>query len=685
MIAKSPFRNIRRDAGFAFILLFASFASYSNALHNNFMMDDYGLLIQDTRAHNIRYLFTNFIPDFRHMLNIEGSVGDVYYRPLPHVLFMLCFLSFGLEPLGYHLVNLLLLFLCALALYVFLKLLFNNTPLAFLTSLIFVVHPVNGVMVNYITASAFGVQVLAMLLSLMTFMLATEEKRMAPRWALQGLSLFLFLAALFCHETSLALPFYLVALLFVRDKYDLKQMTLLSVPYFILAGGYFVFRMYFASIKVSILDKIAQFDISCLDYLASFGKVIVWYLQKLVTLDGIVLIWATAPVREYAWGWLLALLAIVCLIGTMIKKYGRSDARTLGLLWFVTGFLPVSFACLFQPAIGIMMEPHWTLFANIGFFLWVAYGLLLIKEKWNAWIGTLVIFTLLVSYVTVSREYNRLWADEKKYCQYWLNEVPGYTDVMFFQASAYMREGDYPKARKIFREALDGRYQDFQIYINLGLMDFMTGRWPEAVENFNAALLIFPKSAVAYANLGAVYLKMNNFESAEQSYMKAVSFNPFLVEPRLGLGELYQSQGRWEEATKAFEESFKIDPGDERVIFEVAKNDWQTGNNARAVFLSKKFLSLSKDAGRLTSMGSFAARNGYTDLAFVLFNRAIASDPGYPDVYLELGKLYGNKDEFSQAIVMWQKGLKIAPADGRFKELILKAKEFGKEQQGRGN
>ena len=94
---------------------------------------------------------------------------------------------------------------------------------------------------------------------------------------------------------------------------------------------------------------------------------------------------------------------------------------------------------------------------------------------------------------------------------------------MFFYASAYMREGDYPRARRIFYEALANAYNDFQIYINLGLMDFMTGRWPEAVANFNTALTISPKSAIAYTNLGAVYLRMNDLSSAEQSYLKAVS------------------------------------------------------------------------------------------------------------------------------------------------------------------
>ena len=665
----------------SFVFLVVIFLTFSNSLNNGFMMDDYSLLIQDTNVHNARYLFTHFIPDSHRMLKIEGFSRDVYYRPLAYLVPMLCFLSFGLNPFGYHLVNLLLLFSCVLAFYVFLKLFFNNVPLAFLTSLIFAAHPINGVMVNYITGSVFGVQVLAMILSLMTFMLARDEKRLAPRWVLQGLSLFLFVVALFCHETSLALPFYLLALTFVRYKYDWKRMAILSSPYFILAAGYFVFRMYFASLKVSILDKFTQFDISGLNYLASFGKVIVWYLQKLVTLDGIVLIWATAPVREHAWGWILALLALVCLGGAMIKKYGRNDARTLGLLWFAAGFLPVSFACLFQPTVGITMEPHWMLFPNIGFFLLVAYGLLFIKKKWSAWIGSLVIFILLVSYVTVSREYNRVWADEKKYCQYWLGEVPGFKTVMFYQASAYMRDGDYPKARKIFRAALERQYSYHEIYINLGLMDFKTGHWQEAVENFNTALTIAPKSAVAYTDLGAAYWKMNDLKNAEQSYLKAVSLNPSLIEPRMNLGELYQSQGRRAEATKAFEESFQIDPGDERVIFEVAKNDWQKGDKTRAVSLSKKLLFSGRDAGRLTTLGSFAAQNGYTNLAFGLFNRAVTIDPRYPDVYLELGKLYGNRDEFEQAIVMWQKGSKIAPADEKFTELILKAGEFEKEQQ----
>lgn len=647
--------------------------TYNNSLHNDFMMDDHGLILQDTRVHNARYLLTHFIPDSRHMLKIEDSVRDVYYRPLAHLIPMSCFLAFGPHTFGYHIVNWLLLFLCALALYTLLNMLYKNPSLAFLTSLIFSVHPINGMMVNYITASVYGVQILAILSSLLMFVLA--EQAVNPRQSIVFLvfSLFLFLVALLCHETSMVFPLYLFVMLLTCRNRTFSIAAQKSIPYFLLAAGYFVFRMYFASLKVSIIDKWAQFDISVLNYLATFSKIIIWYLQKLVTLDGIVLIWATSPVRQYVSMWILALLILIFLVGMMIKKWGRNDPRSLGVGWFAIGFLPVSFACLFQPTIGFMMEPHWVLFSTIGFFIWIAYALLLVREKWQKTIGTLVILTLLVSYMTVSRIYNRLWADEKKYCQYWLGEVPGFKSVMFYQASAYMREGDFPKAREVFYKAIAHQHSDFEIYTNLGLIDLSFGHLPEAIQNFETALTIYPNSAVTYTNLGAAYLKLNDLKKAQAFYQKAIALNPFLVESKLNLAKVYEVLGKTEEAGRLLEESFKIDPSDERVVFELARYDWQRGNKPRAISLNKKLLFTSQDAKRLTNLGSLAAQNGYVDLAFVLFNRAINLDPQFPDAYLEAGKLYGNLDQFNRAIAMWQEGWKVAPSDDRFKDLILQA------------
>ena len=39
------------------------------------MMDDYGLILNDTKIHNIKYLYYQFIPDKHQYLKIEDGAG----------------------------------------------------------------------------------------------------------------------------------------------------------------------------------------------------------------------------------------------------------------------------------------------------------------------------------------------------------------------------------------------------------------------------------------------------------------------------------------------------------------------------------------------------------------------------------------------------------------------------------
>ena len=62
--------------------------------------------------------------------------------------------------------------------------------------------------------------------------------------------------------------------------------------------------------------------------------------------------------------------------------------------------------------------------------------------------------------------------------------------------------------------------------------------------------------------------------------------------------------------------------------------------------------------------------------AFALYDKALALDHQYKETYLELGKLYGNDNQFDKAIGVWQVGLKLDPHDKRFSHLIEEAKRL---------
>jgi hypothetical protein len=218
-----------------FIFLLVGFLSYSNSLHNGFMIDDHAFF--DEKMRNIKFLSYQFIPDKDKFLGIRGEKTDSYYRPLAHVIPMMCYLAFRDNPFGYHLVNLILFCLAAYLIYLFVGFLFQNQILAFLTGLLYLVHPINGVFVNYITANVFAAEVILLILSLMCLWLSWESK-----WKiwLYSLSLLFFAISLLCHETAMAMPFYVMCLLFFVKKQSKRQVMLKSLPFFLL----FLFTFY---------------------------------------------------------------------------------------------------------------------------------------------------------------------------------------------------------------------------------------------------------------------------------------------------------------------------------------------------------------------------------------------------------------------------------------------------------
>ena len=130
-------------------LFFVCCINYSNSLHNDFMIDDYGLILQDKKAHNLENLLYQFIPDNQKYLNIGRKEGGAYYRPFAHIIPLLSYLAFKENVFGYHCVNLVLFFLCVVLIYYLIQILSKRQDLAMMVSLLYAAHPLNGLFVNY--------------------------------------------------------------------------------------------------------------------------------------------------------------------------------------------------------------------------------------------------------------------------------------------------------------------------------------------------------------------------------------------------------------------------------------------------------------------------------------------------------------------------------------------------------
>jgi len=350
-------------------------AAFSNGLHGQFMIDDHAFFEEKLR--NIKYLPLNFIPDKDRALHIEGESKDPFYRPLSIIVPMLSYLAFKDNVVGYHALNLVLFVLTSWGIYLFLSFLSIGFWWALVAAGLYLIHPINGVAVNYITASVFSVQVTSMLIAIWSLIQSSRSSGKVRRVLWYGPAVFFYFMAMFCHETAMVLPFYAFVLLAVyappvaassiRSRLAFAGRVLW--PLFVVLAVYYAWRMQASPLNESILSKIQLYHMSFATYLATWTMLLCWYLSRLFWPYNIVLIMAHQPLTHGFGIWFLALAILLGVGAYLLWAHRRDKPMLLALIWFFMGLCPFILACFFQPIHGLMIEPHWFIFPVIGFFV----------------------------------------------------------------------------------------------------------------------------------------------------------------------------------------------------------------------------------------------------------------------------------------------------------------------------
>ena len=97
-------------------------------------------------------------------------------------------------------------------------------------------------------------------------------------------------------------------------------------------------------------------------------------------------------------------------------------------------------------------------------------------------------------------------------------------------------------------------------HMTMGLVHAGTGRYEEALGDFNRALLLDSLSSDAYREKARVYRELKKYDEAEAIYKKAISLKPDYWEGYNALGVFYYSRGRYEDAIPQFKRVIELTP-----------------------------------------------------------------------------------------------------------------------------
>ena len=643
-----------------FLILFAfGFLVNSNSLNNKFQMDDYFLLSNPAMSQ------TSFILSQWDPQNNKYFSG--YYRPMAHMVYAFCYGSFKGNYWQYHLLNLFLFAFLASLIYLLIKKITENYYLGFLAGAFFLIHPINGIMVNNIVTSALSLQVIFIFAAIL---LLWESLERSNDRMLYFLSLLVSFLSLFWYDMGVMTPVYLSAVILLFRKDPLKAKLLYLLPFFMISLFYLFFRSCFLN-GTPFLTGIAGFHMTGWEYLATLFQLISWYILKLLFLQGIVMQWVTPVIREQLFWNCFGLFSLLMVFFLILIRFAKEKIIQMAMIWILIGLAPVCLIGFENPGAGALVEPHWFIFSSIGFFVLIAYLSLIIINRIKV-LGSVLLLIIVFVWSTASHAYNQVWADGKTYALFWSGELPDFKKPLVALGDAYEREGNYKEAMKYYRLSLKGNYNDPVALSNMGAIYLQDGHLKEAEFYLKLASMIEPDSVMANNDLGVIYLRQGQLDKAEKEFLKVLDFDPFLLAPRRGLATIALARSKYQEAIDLCFKNLDLKKGDPDTLMLLIEICIRQKDQLSLKKYAYRIINDENDPAVLTKLGALMALNNIVDIAQDCYHKALRVAPYYVDVYLDQGTLLENLGKYDEAVDVWEKGSNMNPSDQRFKKHIAK-------------
>lgn len=568
-----------RDLLWAFVLLGVTVLAYRHAWTAGYIWDDDVYVTQNQLLS---------APDGLRRIWFSLDSPSQYF-PLVYTTFRLEYALWGLNPAGYHWVNILL--HAANALLVWRLLLALRVPGAWLAAALFALHPVHVESVAWITERKNVLMGLFFLLSLLAWVRFVEgdAKRRGKFYAL---ALLFYALALFSKTTACTLPAALLLILWLKKIPITWGRVRQVVPFVVLGIVMGLVTIWWERHHQGTQGEL--FAIGLPERFLVASRALWFYLGKLlwpVDLAFSYPRWTISIADPLDYVWLLAAAALAALIYCARRRLGRGPEVAL-----------VYFAATLSPMLGFIMlytfrysfvADHYQYMASIGPLALAAAGLtmagkflgrqrvVLEPALWAALLAGLGFLTW--QQCKIYRDSDTLWqATIVTNPESWM----AYNNI----AISLLQKGKTDEAIAHYNKALELDPNYGEGHYNLANALLRVGRTDEAVAHYEKALEIYPKNIPALYNLASVLVESGRVEEGIAHYRKALELNPKNAAAHNNLGASLLGLGRVEEAAAHYRQALGLEPSNAQANYNLANTLVQSGRIDEAVTHYKRAL-----------------------------------------------------------------------------------------------
>jgi len=668
--------QLRLNFLYACLIVLIGFFIYANSLQDPFIYDDGDFIVRNSSIHNFS--------DFKAIVDFSPT------RWVGTWTFALNYALGGLDVRGYHVFNILAHLGCGLLVWWFLCLILSapkfsslaiaaqKENLSFWAALLFITHPVQTMAVDHITQRYVSLAALFYLTSLCLYL----KGRLSKGRGIWGFFLASGLAGfmgIFTRETVVTLPLALVLCeVFILDGF--RKVSTDGRKYWLLAGAvFFIAGIVLFFYRMNIVDLLTRTGLDSQSHSGETVTAFSYFLTqfRVILIYVRILFW---PVLNFDYDMSLShsfwepdvlsgCLFVVLLFTYAVRVRSKYPLLSFGVFWF---FLTLSVESTIFPIPYVITEYRLYL-PLFGFCIgFVSVMSTLIQDR-RAYTILMGIMILICSILTIQR--NLVYKDQVSLWTDTIKKSPLKPRPYINLGEAYTSLGEYPKALKYLNRALELEPANYHALIGLVQVYTEMGVFDKAIEIDERLLRMHP-SVVVYNNLGLIYYIRGDLNKAQEYFYIALQAKDFYPETYFNLARVYLLKGQTQKAKEIYLKILFQEPRENMARYALIRLYLGSDQFPPFELMVKDVLaSKNNDPQELVSLGSMVASKGYLDMAIDFYTKAVSIDYTYPEAYIEMGKLFYNQGRKNDAIHIWQIGIKYAPNDSHFKDLISQAQK----------
>ena len=550
------------------VVLVISAITYLGTLRFGFVYDDTPQIRNNPFVRSWHFVPQYFVSSVWKQL--YPLISGNYYRPLFLLWMRVNYAVFGLRETGWHLTAVLLHVLVTWLVYSLVSKLTERATVAWLTALIFGVHPIHHEVVAWVSGATESLFAAMFLAAFLAYLNARESAKTI--W--MTISALLCGLALLCKETAIVLP----ALVFAAEWIDGSSRTSPDRPGIVRRFGRALLPVAIY-VPVAAIYLIARTRVlSGLGHRVSTASISSW----LLTLPSILLFYIKHwffPIRlaefydlYYQSGLSLRgvvlpalVLAVLAVVVWILRNPLGVRAAGYATAWLVIPLLPALDTFVFQN--GELVHDRYFYVPSIGASLLVA----LIVDR--ALAGQPVVFGQPLRVVGAAL----LLAAVLGFCavreaRYWEDNYTLYSrghQIAPLNSTALNNLGGELIVRReieLAQTLLETGYRkypgDDRFVFNLGRLNYIKREYSKSEQYATEAIGLDPNSADSYILLGQIRLKQDRPQEAIQNFRRAVELNPYDASHHTSYGIVLKMSGDCADANSQFEQALALNPSD---------------------------------------------------------------------------------------------------------------------------